>query len=728
LETTDRFLTKQDLDYLFDAHANSIGALLLHLAATETCYSDKHVPRDKMGQLVARGEVETGSRHEYPGDLGRKTIKSKVLVEVLGEVSLSFAKFARFKKNTDIGWSRSPSFRPWGGAETMSYQPIENYGIIGNMRTVALVGMNGSIDWYCYPHFDSASVFGAILDDKKGGRFQIFAGVDGVRHKQFYWPSTNVLVTRFLLADGIAELEDFMPVGLPSDSPEYRHIYRRIRCVRGSVRISVACRPAFDYGRQPHDTQVETNGATFKSRSVTLALSASMPLRNDGQGGVTAEFVLSEGKSQVFILREDCEGGVPGPPSDEEAEGLLRGTVKFWQDWLSACTYHGRWRDQVHRSALALKLLTFEPTGAIIAAPTTSLPEVVGGARNWDYRYTWMRDAAFTVYAFLRIGFRGEAAAFMGWIEDYASKHARPAAPGGVVFTIAGGNQLPEQTLDHWEGYRGSAPVRIGNAAVVQFQGDIYGELMDAFYLSNKYVSPTSYDVWVKIRNRLEWICENWQLPDAGIWEMRDRQEHFVYSKVMNWVALDRGLRLADKRALPADRAKWMRERDKIYEEVVAKGWNEKRQAFTQFYGSEDLDASLLIMPLVFFMAPNDPRMIGTINAIQKNPQNGGLLSDGLVYRYPPQPRIDGLPGEEGTFNMCSFWLVEALTRAGPAFPDKLDQARLLFERVLGYANHLGLYSEQTGPQGEALGNFPQAFTHLALISAAFNLDRMLGR
>jgi GH15 family glucan-1,4-alpha-glucosidase len=610
----------------------------------------------------------------------------------------------------------------------MSYQPIENYGIIGNMRTVALVGMNGSIDWYCYPHFDSASVFGAILDDKKGGRFQISADVDGVRHKQFYWPSTNVLVTRFLLADGIAELEDFMPVGLPSDSPEYRHIYRRIRCVRGSVRISVACRPAFDYGRQTHDTKVETNGATFKSRSLTLALSASVPLRNDGRGGVTAEFVLSEGKSQVFILREDCdEGGVPGPPSDQEAEGLLRGTVKFWQDWLSACTYHGRWRDQVHRSALALKLLTFEPTGAIIAAPTTSLPEVVGGARNWDYRYTWMRDAAFTVYAFLRIGFRGEAAAFMGWIEDYASKHAHPTAPGGVVFTIAGDNQLPEQTLDHWEGYRGSGPVRIGNAAVSQFQGDIYGELMDALYLSNKYVSPTSYDVWVKIRTRLEWICENWEQPDAGIWEMRNRQEHFVYSKVMNWVALDRGLRLAEKRALPADRAKWMRERDRIYEEVMTRGWNEKRHAFTQYYGSEDLDASILIMPLVFFMAPTDPRMLSTISAILENPSHGGLVSDSLVYRYPPQPRIDGLPGEEGTFNMCSFWLVEALTRASLAFPEKLDEARLLFERVLGYANHLGLYSEQTGPQGEALGNFPQAFTHLALISAAFNLDRMLG-
>ena len=609
----------------------------------------------------------------------------------------------------------------------MSYQPIENYGIIGNMRTVALVGMNGSIDWYCYPQFDSPSIFGAILDDKKGGRFQISAGAGGVRHKQFYWPSTNVLVTRFLLGDGIAELEDFMPVGLPSNSPGHHRICRLIRCVRGAVRISVSCRPAFDYGRQTHDTQIEANGATFKSGGVRLALSTNVPLSKDGQGGVSAEFVLAEGESQVFILMDDCPDGVPSPPSEKGAEELLRGTVKFWHDWLSSCTYHGRWRDQVQRSALVLKLLTFEPTGAIIAAPTTSLPEVIGGARNWDYRYTWMRDAAFTVYAFLRIGFRDEAAAFMGWIEDYASKHSNPKAPGAVVFRIEGDTQLPEQTLEHWEGYRGSRPVRIGNAAVSQFQGDIYGELMDAFYLANKYVTPTAYDVWVKVRDRLEWICENWHLPDAGIWEMRNRQEHFVYSKVMNWVALDRGIRLAERRALPADRTKWTRERDRIYEEVMTRGWNEKRHAFTQFYGSEDLDASLLIMPLVFFMAPTDPRMISTINAILKNPRDGGLVSDSLVYRYPPQPRIDGLPGEEGTFNMCSFWLVEALTRAGLADADKLDHARLLFERVLGYANHLGLYAEQTGSQGEALGNFPQAFTHLALISAAFNLDRMLG-
>jgi GH15 family glucan-1,4-alpha-glucosidase len=610
----------------------------------------------------------------------------------------------------------------------MAYQPIENYGIIGNMRTVALVGMNGSIDWYCYPHFDSPSVFGAILDDKKGGRFQISAASDGVRHKQFYWPSTNVLVTRFLMADGIAELEDFMPVGLSSESSAYRRVYRRIRCVRGTVRISVTCRPAFDYGRQTHEVVIGTNGATFKSASLTLALSTAVPLKDDGHGGVSAEFVLSEGASQVFVLTDDCaESAVPCPPCAKQAEELLRGTVKFWQNWLSACTYHGRWQAQVHRSALALKLLTFEPTGAIIAAPTASLPEVIGGTRNWDYRYTWMRDAAFTVYAFLRLGFKDEAAAFMHWIEEFASKHVHPEDPGAVVFTIAGDNKLVEQTLDHWEGYRESGPVRIGNAAVAQFQGDIYGELMDALYLSNKYVSPTSYDVWVKVRARLEWICEHWQLPDAGIWEMRNRQEHFVYSKVMNWVALDRGLRLADKRALPADRAKWLRERDRIYEEVMAKGWNEKRRAFTQFYGSDDLDASLLIMSLVFFMAPTDPRMISTINAIRENPRDGGLVSDSLVYRYPPQARIDGLPGAEGTFNMCSFWLVEALTRASAGIPEKLDEAKLLFERVLGYANHLGLYSEQTGPQGEALGNFPQAFTHLALISAAFNLDRMSG-
>ena len=607
----------------------------------------------------------------------------------------------------------------------MSYQPIENYGIIGNMRTAALVGMNGSIDWYCYPHFDSPSIFGAILDHNKGGHFQVCPVGNQVRNKQFYWPSTNILVTRFLLPDGIAELEDFMPVGLPAESPWNGHLCRRVHCVKGAMRLLVSCRPAFGYGRESHETRLDANGASFNAGSSTFTLSTAVPLKHDGHGGVTAEFVLEEGQSQVFILRADiC---VLCPPTEMEAEELIQTTLKFWRSWLSSCTYQGRWREQVERSALALKLLTFEPTGAIIAAPTTSLPEVIGGTRNWDYRYTWVRDAAFTVYGFLRIGFRTEAAAFMNWVENHASKNLHPNEPVPVLFTIYGDTQIPEQTLDGWEGYRGSGPVRIGNAAVSQFQFDVYGEFMDAFYLYNKYVSPIAYDPWVRIRKRLDWICDNWQRPDAGLWEMRNREEHFVFSKVMNWVALDRGVRLADKRALPANRARWIQERDLIYEEVMTRGWNEKRRAFTQFYGSEDLDASLLIMPLVFFMAPNDPRMLSTIDAILKRPSENGLVSDSLVYRYPPDPRIDGHPGEEGTFNMCSFWLVEALTRASQANPKKLDQAMLLFERMLGYANHLGLYAEQTGSQGEALGNFPQAFTHLALISAAFNLDRRLG-
>lgn len=609
----------------------------------------------------------------------------------------------------------------------MAYQPIENYGLIGNLRTVALVGMNGSIDWFCYPDVDSPSVFGAILDDKKGGRFQIFPTADRVTHKQSYLPSTNVLVTRFLMPDGIAELEDFMPVGIPSGSPWYHHLYRRVRCVKGPIRLSVSCRPAFDYGRAAHKVRLISTGAIFKSDNLSLALSSRVPLRRDGQGGVTGEFTLDEGKSELFLIKGlDQNDDACCELSEQEAEDLFQTTVKFWQGWLSSCTYRGRWREQVERSALVLKLLTFEPTGAIVAAATTSLPEVIGGVRNWDYRYSWLRDAAFTIYGFLRIGFESEAAGFVRWVHEKARERFVPKKPLPVLNTIRAEAPPPEYLLPHWEGYRGSAPVRIGNAAASQIQMDIYGELLDSLYLYNKYVGPISYDLWTKIRSRLNWICANWRRPDAGIWEMRGRRKHFVYSKVMNWVALDRGIRLADKRSFPSDREKWLAERDRIYEEVMTKGWNCKRQAFTQCYGSEDLDASLLIMPLVFFMGPADPRMLDTLEAILQTPRRGGLTSGNLVYRYPPTQRVDGLPGEEGTFNMCSFWLVEALTRASHAVPEKLAQARLMFERMLGYANHLGLYAEQTGPEGEALGNFPQAFTHLALISAAYNLNRVL--
>jgi len=614
----------------------------------------------------------------------------------------------------------------------MPYQPIEHYGIVGNLHTAALVGMDGSIDWLCLPRFDSPSVFAAILDDARGGRFRIAPSGEGlasddVRHKQFYWPDTNVLITRFLHPDGIGEVEDYMPVGGVGGSPGDK-LVRRVRVVRGRMPFRLECRPAFDYARIPPRISIRDGSARFDGPGVSLGLAASVPLRRDGDG-VLGDFILNAGQTAAFVLRslDPSESGGP-PPGTDEAEQRFRETVTYWQRWLSHGTYEGRWREMVQRSALTLKLLTYEPTGALIAAPTTSLPERIGGERNWDYRYTWIRDAAFTLYALMRIGFTEEAARFMDWLEArWRERRSASDSPLQPVYGIDGGADLPEHELLHLAGYRGSRPVRVGNAAHNQLQLDIYGELMDSVYLFNKYGSPIGYDAWTHLRRLVDWVCENGRQEDHGVWEVRGGRRHFVYSRLMCWVALDRGLRLADKRSLPTDRARWLRERDEIYEEVMQQGWDPERRTFVQAYGSRALDASSLLMPLVFFSAPNDPRMLATVDAIRKPVAHGGLAADGLVYRYDPREAPDGLNGTEGAFSMCSFWLVEALTRAGRTDPRRLEDARLLFEQMLGYANHLGLYAEQTGPSGEALGNFPQAFTHLALISAAFNLDRALG-
>ncbi len=607
----------------------------------------------------------------------------------------------------------------------MAYLPIEDYGIIGNMHTAALVGVNGSIDWMCYPHFDSPTVFAAILDDGKGGRFRISPSVPVTAHRQFYWPDTNVLVTRFFTAGGVGQVVDYMPVGLRRGENGHHWLVREVQVMRGKVPFRMECRPAFDYARAAHTVEAGEGHAFFRAAGRSLGLRATVPLHVEGAAAV-ADVALNERESAAFVLSEtDPEACCP--VGRAEVEPLFRHTVEYWQRWLAGCTYAGRWRETVHRSALALQLMTFEPTGAIVASPTASLPEEIGGVRNWDYRYTWIRDAAFTLYGLLRIGFSDAAARFMQWIGDRCREEHWDGSLQ-IMYGIDGRHELREETLDHLEGYRGSRPVRIGNAAHKQLQLDIYGELMDAVYLYNKYGTPISYDLWTHLRRSLSWVADHWREEDEGLWEVRGPRRHFVSSKLFCWVALDRGLRLADKRSFPADRERWLRERDALYEEIMLRGWDAGKRTFVQSYGSDALDASTLLMPLTFFVSPTDPRMLSTLEAIRRSPAEGGLTANGLVYRYDTDRTDDGLPGREGTFNLCSFWLVEALTRAGREDPERLREARLLFEQMLGYANHLGLYAEQTGANGEALGNFPQAFTHLALISAAYNLDRALGQ
>jgi len=608
----------------------------------------------------------------------------------------------------------------------MAYQPIENYGVVGNLRTAALAGKNGSIDWFCFPYFDSPSVFGAILDQNKGGYFQIAPTIEQTSRKQVYWPDTNVLVTRFLSTDGVGEIIDFMPLGKSKNDLPDRGLIRRVKVSRGCLRFRLECVPAFNYGRDRHTLEILGSGARFCSPGLRLGLASSVPLEKFGSGGVACEFSLNEGQTRSFEVQGLKDGVREQIALDEhESDQLFHDTIHFWRQWIAQCSYRGRWRETVHRSALALKLLTFEPTGAIVAAPTCSLPESLGGARNWDYRYTWIRDAAFTVYSLMRVGFMEEAAQFVAFL-DARCHEMDPEGSLQTVYGIDGRHVLTEETLDHWEGYQGSSPVRIGNGAYQQLQLDIYGELMDSLYLYNKYGTPISYDLWNYLRRLTDWVCNHWEEKDNAIWEVRGGPREFVYSKMMSWVAVDRALRLATKRSFPADWNGWTTVRDRIYETIMQRGWNHERKAFVQQFDGEALDASNLMMPLVFFVSPTDPRMLQTIDAINRSPQAGGLVSDGLVYRYDVEKTPDGLKGTEGTFNLCTFWLVEALTRAGAIDRRRLRQSRLLFEQMIGYANHLGLYAEQIGPQGQALGNFPQALTHLALISAAFNLDRYL--
>ncbi|HYO84777.1 MAG TPA: glycoside hydrolase family 15 protein, partial [Bryobacteraceae bacterium] len=497
----------------------------------------------------------------------------------------------------------------------MTYKPIESYGVIGDMHSVALVGNDGSIDWCCLPHFDSPSIFAAILDARKGGYFRICVEQNDGRTRQMYMPDTNVLMTRFLSSDGIAEVVDFMPVlteagGLTRQRGH--QLIRTVRSVRRCARFHLECVPAFDYGRQQHEVVIEPWGARFESPGQSFILLSPVPLEHFGSG-VKANFELPAGKTLTFAIRHQ-EGQINRAVLQEslDSEALLNETVRFWRGWMSHCRYKGRWREMVNRSALVLKLLTFQPTGAIVAAATASLPEELGGERNWDYRYTWVRDAAFSVYALMRLGYTAEAGAFTRFMQDRAKEPETTNGPLNVMYGIDGRHELPEEALSHFEGYRGSRPVRIGNAAARHLQLDIYGELMDSLYLHDKYGTPMSWDMWKDVERMLDWVTDNWQEPDQSIWEVRGGRQHFTYSKLQCWVALDRGLRLAQKRSFPLSGNHWRESRDRIYREMMSRAWNQRLQSFVQYYEADAVDASALMLPLMRFLSPTDPRMLST--------------------------------------------------------------------------------------------------------------------
>ena len=602
-----------------------------------------------------------------------------------------------------------------GGVER-GYRPIRDYALIGDAHVAALVAKDGSIDWCCWPRFDSPAVFCRLLDARKGGFFQICPAAD-FDVERSYVDETNVLRAEFETSDGRARLTDFMPVERLTEShrgediaPSYR-VLRLVEGLAGEVEMRVAFRPTFDFARAETSVEICEGGAVAKGAGAALTLSCGCELKRDDSGAVVGAFTVKEGERLWFAIDYFTEAeGKDLSPSNAEADAELKKTLGYWREWWHACRYEGCYSDQVRRSALLLKLLTYEPTGALIAAPTTSLPEEIGGVRNWDYRYTWMRDSTLILYALMLLGYHDEAADFFGWLDALGIPRAKHLQ---IMYTLDGKTFLPEQALEHLEGYRGSRPVRTGNAAHEQRQLDVYGEVLDAVYLYHRRTRKNIPDAWWDdIQFIAEQTVQGWREPDSGIWEVRGGPRHFLYSKLMCWVALDRAVRLAGDARKSERVSVWKKERDRIREMILREGYNEEVGAFTQYLNGKALDASALIIPQTGFLPPTDPRVRSTVEQIGKH-----LTSHGLVYRYLNE---DGLPGGEGTFALCSFWLVDNLALQG-----RVDEAKELFEKVTAYASDLGLLSEEIDPvNDELLGNYPQGFSHLALIRSAMNISR----
>ncbi|RDB24439.1 Uncharacterized protein C4H3.03c [Hypsizygus marmoreus] len=720
-----------------------------------------------------------------------------MLLEKLGRLRLTYSLFFR----TPSISRRAISMNYYQPDKDRDYIPLADHALIGNLHTAALVSLDGSVESYCVPNFDSPSVFARILDKAKGGHFSIRPTVP-FSVKQNYLPSSNVLQTKFMNDQGVASVTDYLPRPNLSNSPAIASkpllpwLIRRVECIRGNVPLLMQCAPAFNYARDSHATNIVDDTSIpmgnqkkvlFESENLSLDLRyivegtsdavqppelelSTLDLTSKGHKGLAAyaSVQLSEGQAVTFVLRtppaedeqkRELERQLVGPLglksrtlidpflTKELLHSLLSTTNRYWNEWIRQSTYTGSWKEAVHRSALALKLLIFEPTGidcAVVASPTFSLPEFIGGTRNWDYRASWIRDSSFTLYALIRLGFTHEANAYLGFIFERL-RHKNPDGSLQIMYTIHGTKDLEEVELDHLDGHKGSKPVRIGNGAADHVQLDIYGELMDCIYLGQKFGKPLGYDDWILVRELVDYVVANSKEPDLSIWEVRNKKRHFttlavnffdpghltgVPVQIMLWVAIDRGLRLSEKRSLPCpNRGKWRVARDELYEEIMNHAWNKDGKYFGQSYEETDvLDSAVLIMPLVFFMHGSDPRFVNTLRQILKTPERGGLTSNNLVYRYDVRKTDDGVGGEEGTFCLCTLWCIEALTRAGEFDKSLLPRAVSMFEDFLLYLNHVGLCTEEISEAGEALGNAVQGFTHVTLISAAYNLSRTLAK